>query len=339
MKIKNKYKYQKVKTIDLHTAGEPLRWIIEGVQEPLGKTVLEKRDYMQKNCDQIRQLLMYEPRGHFDMYGALITEPERKDSDFGVLFMHNEGYSSMCGHGIIALVTGLVECGVYAPNHSETIRIDSPAGLIEANVNQENDQQISVSFKCVPSFVEQSDITLTLNDGKKVAGDICFGGAYYVYVNADELDLDLSANNLETIKSLGQQIKLAASQQFPVTHPEHDALSFIYGTIFYSNQVEHSLQHSKHVCVFAESEVDRSPTGTGVSGRAALLALRGKLAQNQTLEIGSISGGSMSVSIVPTTFNGKPSVIPTVTGRAFVTGEHHFLLDKNDFVTSGFLLK
>lgn len=337
MNIKNIDKYQSIKTIDLHTAGEPLRLITEGVPEPKGQTILEKRRFIQCEMDWIRKILMYEPRGHQDMYGALITEPEREQSDFGIIFMHNEGYSSMCGHGIIAVVTAMVECGRYEIDHNRPIHIDSPAGLITAFINPE-ENGFTVSFECVPSFVSHTNIKVKLAD-QTLTGDICFGGAYYLYVDADQIKLPLTAENIEQVKSLGQELKCAATEQFLIQHPKHQDLSFLYGTLFYSNNVSSKDVHSKHICIFAESEVDRSPTGTGVSGRIALLKQRGEIEFEQTIKIESVTSASMSAKAKQTDDDSVEPVIPFVTGSAYITGEHRFLIDNNDPLKAGFLLR
>jgi trans-L-3-hydroxyproline dehydratase len=332
--------YQSYTTIDAHTEGEPLRIITEGYPEIIGKTMLEKRQYLLENLDHLRQLLMFEPRGHADMYGALITEPCSHDADFGILFMHNEGYSSMCGHGIIAAVTAAIETqALNIPKSGNYIGIDSPAGLIKAYASRDN-SQLKVSFDNVPSFVEALDQQVFVEGFGQVTYDIAFGGAYYAFVDADALSIDCTPENQQTLINTGRAIKNALMQSVEINHPEEKALSFLYGTIFTSKKTDNVSSHSRHVCVFADGEVDRSPTGTGVSARAALLSLKENLKEQESINIESIVGGKMSVSIQKKCiYQGIDAVIPRVGGRAFITGLHQFILDGKDIFPKGFFLR
>ncbi|MDO6446650.1 proline racemase family protein [Colwellia sp. 1_MG-2023] len=332
--------YQSIKTIDAHTEGEPLRIITSGYPKIIGKTILEKRQYLIDNLDHLRQLLMFEPRGHADMYGALITEPCTENADFGILFMHNEGYSSMCGHGIIAAVTAAIETKtINLPTEKNYIGIDSPAGFIKAYATQ-NNHQLTVSFDNVPAFVEARDQEIFVEGVGQITYDIAFGGAYYVFVDADKLSIDCSADNLQNLINAGRAIKKAVMKSVVINHPEDDALSFLYGTIFTSKSTNEASSHSRHVCIFADGEVDRSPTGTGVSARAALLQVKEDLPPHTPIEIESIVGGRMSLSIQQEcNYFDKQAVIPRVGGRAYLTGVHQFLLDENDIFPQGFFLR
>ena len=332
--------YQSIKTIDAHTEGEPLRIIIDGYPEIIGNTLLEKRHYLKNNVDHLRQLLMLEPRGHADMYGALITKPCSENADFGILFMHNEGYSSMCGHGIIAAVTAAIETNtIDIPSLKQFIGIDSPAGFIKAYAKM-NDNQLAVSFDNVPSFVEALDQQVFVEGVGDVIYDIAFGGAYYAFVDADSLSIDCNVENIQTLIDAGRAIKKEVMQSMVIHHPIEDELSFLYGTIFTSKKTDNASSHSRHVCVFADGEVDRSPTGTGVSARAALLSIKENLPEKTPIDIESIVGGKMSVTIqTKCIFEGKNAVIPRVSGRAFITGVHQFLLHEKDIFPQGFLLR
>lgn len=333
--------YQSITTIDAHTEGEPLRIITQGYPEIKGNTILEKRQYLLKNLDHLRQLLMFEPRGHADMYGALITAPCTDEAKFGILFMHNEGYSSMCGHGIIAAVSIAIENKALAlPAKGEVIGIDAPAGFIKAYAEYDDNNQLAISFDNVPSFVEALDQQVFVPGIGEVNYDLAFGGAYYAYVDADALNIDCTPENQQQLINAGRAIKQAVIKAYPLTHPVEQALSFLYGTIFYSNKTDASSSHSRHVCVFADGEVDRSPTGTGVSGRAALLQVKEQLAEQQTVVIESIVGGKMTVSIQSQCdYYTKDAVIPRVSGRAFVTGCHTFMLREDDIFPQGFMLR
>jgi trans-L-3-hydroxyproline dehydratase len=333
--------YQSINSIDAHTEGEPLRIITDGYPEIIGNTILEKRTYLIKELDHLRQLLMFEPRGHADMYGALITEPCCEDSDFGILFMHNEGYSSMCGHGIIAAVSVAIETKALTLQTPTTaIKIDAPAGLIRAYAQLDKNNHLSISFDNVPSFIEVLDQDIIIDGFGSINYDIAYGGAYYAYVDADKLNLSCAPENLQALIDAGKLIKKEIMANCSLNHPIEDDLSFLYGVIFYSSKTDNDDSHSRHVCIFADGEVDRSPTGTGVSARIALLAHKEGVTLQQNITIESIVGGKMTVNIQEQIdYHGKKAVIPRVTGRAFITGCHQFLLDKNDIFPKGFLLR
>ncbi|GAA0340677.1 proline racemase family protein [Bowmanella denitrificans] len=331
--------YPQLHCLDLHTAGEPLRIVLSGYPTIPGNSMLAKRRYLMANLDHLRQLLMYEPRGHADMYGALITEPVSVDGDMGVLFMHNEGYSSMCGHGILALVTALAETGAISLTHPATVRIDAPAGRIQAYAEMQQDK-LNASFDCVPSFVEATHQYIELPGVGRVDYDIAFGGAYYAYVDADKLGLDCSVANARQLIDIGRRLKQAIMPRHQLIHPEEADLGFLYGVIFTSDKVEHSTSHSRHVCIFADGELDRSPTGTGVSGRAALLRYKTAWSGSAPIQIESIIGSTMSVSISHEQIFGPfQAVIPRVSGQAYITGEHRFMLHAQDPFPQGFFIR
>ena len=340
-KLEKKHSYQRITALDLHTEGEPLRIITSGFPEPSGDTILEKRRNLMENFDHLRKLVMLEPRGHADMYGALITKPENSDSDFGILLMHNEGYSSMCGHGVIAAVTAALDCNdiKLSTGEKKIIKIDSPAGLIKAYAQQAEPKN-KVSFDCVPSFVEALNQQIYIESFGLINYDISFGGAYYAYVDADQIGVDCHVENIAQLIHLGSAIKHAVMESYSIKHPERTDLSFLYGTIFTSKHTTDKDSHSRHVCIFADGEVDRSPTGTGVSGRIALLFEKGEVQLNQTLKIESIISSNMKVTAVErATCGKKQGVIPRVSGKAYITGQHEFLLDPEDPIEFGFIVR
>ncbi|GIU50594.1 proline racemase [Shewanella sairae] len=328
-------------TIDAHTEGEPLRIIVSGYPDIKGATILEKRQYVQQNLDEYRKILMHEPRGHADMYGALITDPVSESADFGVLFLHNEGYSSMCGHGILALVKVMCETGTIAlDNVPRVIKIDSPAGLITAQADRDAAGKITASFENVDSWADALDCTVNVAGFGEVTYDIGFGGAYYAYVDADAHGIRCATDNVAQLIDLGRRIKQAIVASHSLVHPLEQDLGFLYGTMFTSKKVTHPEAHSRHVCIFADGEVDRSPTGTGVSGRIALLHAKGEVGLNQPLMIESIVDGRMIVTAqARTEFHGKHAVIPKVSGRSYITGQHQFFVDPDDVFQQGFILR
>ncbi|ABL99739.1 proline racemase family protein [Shewanella amazonensis] len=333
--------FRRITTLDAHTEGEPLRIITSGYPAIPGNTMLDKRKFLAEHLDEYRQLLMFEPRGHADMYGVLLTEPVSKGADFGVLFLHNEGYSSMCGHAVLALATVLCQTGaIDFDGCSAEIGIDAPAGFIRAFAEKDTTGRIQASFLNVPSWAEALDLSIEVPGIGEVPFDIGFGGAYYAYVDADALGLDCSADNVSQLIDWGRRIKQAVMASYPIKHPLDEDLSFLYGTIFTSRHTAVPGAHSRHVCVFADGEVDRSPTGTGVAGRIALLHARGKVELAQALTIESIVGGKMTVEARERVdFHGRDALIPRVSGRAFITGEHTFLLHPDDIFQTGFLLR
>ncbi|KAA3656498.1 MAG: proline racemase [Calditrichaeota bacterium] len=332
--------WQKFTTIDAHTAGEPLRIILTGLPDLTGKTILERRRYMKENFDVFRTALMWEPRGHADMYGCIITPPVTKDADLGVLFLHNEGYSTMCGHGIIAVTRVAIETGFVTKKSPETcVKIDTPAGLVTAFAAIENDKIERICFHNVPSFVFAKDETIDVPGLGKINYDIAFGGAFYAFVDVKSVSLTCTETDFRPLIEKGMQIKRAIMQKRKIVHPFEKDLNFLYGTIFVGD-AENPNSHSRNVCIFAEGEVDRSPTGTGVSARAALHYFNGDIPLNQEIEIESIIGSSFRVSAIKETkFGDHEAVIPQVAGDAYITGKHEFLLDPTDSMRNGFILR
>lgn len=329
-----------ITTIDAHTGGEPLRIITSGYPEIPGNTILEKRRYVREHLDHLRKVLMWEPRGHADMYGCLITPPVSKDAHFGVLFMHNEGYSTMCGHGIIAVTKVAIESGLIPGTGEVTpVNIDSPAGLIRASAKIKKGTVESVSFLNVPSFVQALDQVVEVPGLGKVTYDIAYGGAFYAYVKAKDVAITMNPSDHDELIEKGMQIKRAVMKDFEFKHPFEPDLNFLYGTIFTGDPMDGKAD-SRNVCIFAEGEVDRSPTGTGVSGRVALHHARGELKLNEKIVIESIVGSTFICSAKEEIkFGPYEAVIPEVEGTAFITGTHTFTVDPNDPLKDGFIFR
>ncbi len=314
--------------IDCHAAGEPLRVITGGYPELDGQTMLDRRAFAREHHDAFRRALIWEPRGHADMYGCVLTGPASSDGDLGVLFLHNEGYSTMCGHGIIGLVTVGIEHGLI--DARAELLIDTPAGRVTARPRLVGGRVASVSFVNVASFLLRED--LRIGD---LRCDVAFGGAFYAYVESTGLRPERYRELIEE----GMRIKRAVADSFRIVHPCGDeGLNFLYGTILVE-PLDGPI-HSRNVCIFAEGELDRSPTGTGVSGRAAIHHARGELAVGTTITIESLIGTTFDVRILDTVPVGDLlGVIPEVTGSAFVTGLHEFLIDPEDPLGEGFFLR
>jgi len=327
-------------TIDAHAEGEPLRIIVDGFPELPGDSILAKRRYCKEHYDHFRTATMWEPRGHADMYGCIITPAVTPQAHFGVLFLHNEGYSTMCGHGIIAVVTAILETGMLPKNHPQTtLRIDTPAGLVTAYARISQDRVESVYFHNVPSYVAALDQIVTVPGIGPVTYDLAFGGAFYAFVNSADVGLSCTPEDFRALIEKGGAIKQAVAASKAMEHPFEKDLNFLYGVIFIGDPVSPTA-HSRNVCVFAEGEVDRSPTGTGVSARMAIHHARGQLKKGESMIIESIIGSRFSASVAETTtFGPYEAVIPEVEGRAFLTGKHQFILDPKDPLRNGFILR
>ena len=330
--------WREIKTIDTHTEGEPLRIVMSGYPKLKGKTLLEKREDAQLNQDAIRKSIMWEPRGHADMYGAIVVEPDTYDAHFGVLFIHNDGYSTGCGHAMIALTKVFVETGLIPKTEPETeVRMDVPSGYVRSFANVENGKITSVRFQNVPSFVQQLDAEVDVPDLGKIKYDLAFGGAFYAFVDVDQVGLDCNEKSHDKLIEIGMKIKHAVMNSVEMDHPTISDLNFLYGTIF-TGTPENANNHSRNVCIFAEGEVDRSPTGTGVSARAAIHHARGEFQLGESMTIESIIGSTFSVRVADTTkFGQYDAVIPEVSGNAFITGKNTFWINPEDPLKDGFI--
>ena len=326
-----------IRTLDAHTAGEPLRLIIDGFPEPQGDTMLERREWLREHHDDLRTAIMLEPRGHADMYGALLTRPERDGSDAGVLFMHNEGYSTMCGHGIIAVATLVFERRLLRPRTSGELVLDSPAGVIRARVRFDGTRVAGVGFTNVPSFVLHAGIPLQVN-GREMRADVAFGGAFYAIVDSESAGIPVSGRRLDDLRRTGMAIKDAVESAIRVEHPLEPGLNGIYGTIFTAPPSREDAD-LRNVTIFAEAEVDRSPCGTGTCAVMAVLAAMGLLGPEQTFTHESIVGSRFRGRVVGETMVGElPAIVPEIEGEAYITGEHTFHLDPRDPFVHGFRL-
>ena len=329
----------RIKTIEMHTGGEPLRILTEGVPEIKGNTILEKRRYFRDHLDHLRTGTMFEPRGHADMYGAVITEPVTEDGDFGTFFMHNEGYSTMCGHATIALTKLAVEAKLTDYTPGSYLKIDAPPGRLLAKAEIKNGLVTKCSFINVPSFVLYLNKEADVPGIGKIRFDVAYGGAFYAFCDAAELGLEVTEKKYNTLIDYGKRIKKAVMEQFDIRHPFEEDLSFLYGTIFIG-KAHDKKHHSRNVCIFADGEVDRSATGSGVSARAALHYAKGELEPGRKITIESILGTTMDVQILRTEQYGPhQAVIPEVSGKAYFTGENEFWFDPDDPLNKGFIFR
>ena len=330
----------RITTIDAHSAGEPLRIITSGLPAIPGETILEKRRFARKHLDHLRTLLMWEPRGHADMYGCIVTEPVTEDGTLGVLFLHNEGFSTMCGHGIIALATVGLDTGfIDLPGDNPIIRMDTPAGRVTAYARREEGRVKEVSFENVPSFVFALDQEVDVPGLGKIHYDLAFGGAYYAFCQAEEAGVQLTTSDFRRLIDVGTKIKKAVVEEAAITHPYEDDLGFLYGTILIGPSSETGV-HSRNVCIFADGEVDRCPTGSGISARAAIHFARGEIDLSEPFVVEGILGTKFTGEIIGTTpYGSYAAVVPKITGRAHITGRNEFLVDPHDPLKDGFILR
>ena len=321
-----------IDAIDYHTAGEPFRIVREGAVEIPGENVAARREFAMRSdeVDRVRRLLCHEPRGHADMYGCFPVAPDDDGADLGVLFWHKDGYSTACGHGTIALGTWAVESGRVAAPDDGTIdvTIDVPSGRVVAGVRCERGAVRGVAFRNVPAYVVARSVPAA---GAEV--DVAFGGAIYAFTPAHQWGLRVTPRDLPELIAVGRRIKRELEGSEVARHPRDDRLSGIYGTVFYD---ELGPLHQRTVAIFADGEVDRSPTGSATSARTALLADEGRLAEGQTWRAESIVGTEFHARAIGSTPDG---LLTEVEGTAFRTGEHRFTLDPSDPLGTGFVLR
>jgi trans-L-3-hydroxyproline dehydratase len=324
-------------TVEMHTGGEPFRIVTGGMPPIRGETILEKRAWLERDADEFRRALMLEPRGHADMYGGFVTEPISPGADLGVVFTQNADYSPHCGHGIIGLATAAVELGWVDRMTPETrVGIDAPCGFIEAFVEWDGTHAADVRFVNVPSFVWQLDVTVTTPTFGAITGDIAYGGAFYFYVDGAAVGLDIRESELRRLVDLGTELKDAANAALSVVHPEIPEIRGVYGTII-AGAPRHATSTQANVCIFANREVDRSPTGSGTAGRIAQLHARGRFQAGDVLRNESIIGSVFEGWILhEVALAGQPAVIPEIRGNAFICGFGNWMIDERDPLGYGF---
>nr|XP_024646018.1 trans-3-hydroxy-L-proline dehydratase isoform X3 [Macaca nemestrina] len=284
--------------VDMHTGGEPLRIVLAGCPEVSGPTLLAKRRYMRQHLDHVRRRLMFEPRGHRDMYGAVLVPSELQDAHLGVLFLHNEGYSSMCGHAVLALGRFALDFGLVpapaAGTREARVNIHCPCGLVTAFVACEDGRSHGpVRFHSVPAFVLATDLMVDVPGHGKVVVDIAYGGAFYAFVSAEKLGLDICSAKTRDLVDAASTVTEAVKAQFKINHPDSEDLAFLYGTILTDGKDAYTKEPTTNICVFADEQVDRSPTGSGVTARIALQYHKGLLELNQTRAFKSSTTGSV----------------------------------------------
>lgn len=327
-----------IATIDTHTGGNPTRTVIRGVPDLEGQTMAEKMLDVKKNYDWLRTSLMYEPRGHDVMSGALLVEPCDPDADIGVIYIETGGYLPMCGHDTIGFCTAIIEAGVVEAKEPETrLKLDTPAGLVEVTITVENGKAKFVSFHNVPSFLYER-VEVDVNGFDRMACDIAYGGNFYGIISAEDVGLALDQSNASKIIETAMDIRQKVNQKLNVIHPENQFIHGLTHIEFYTKS-QHPKADVKNTVVVPPGGIDRSPCGTGTSAKMATLYSKGQLAIGERFVHESIVGSLFHGQIIDTTkVGGYQAVIAQVSGSAWVMGFHHFFLSKKDEYRHGFLL-
>lgn len=322
-------------TVEMHTGGEPVRVVTDGWPTLAGATLLQRRRDAGLHHDHLRRMLMAEPRGHADMYGAVLVPADDPRAHLAVLFMHNDGWSTMCGHAVVALARLAVDRGLVAATPPRTeVRIQCPCGLVTATFDATSG---GTSFRSVPAFVVAREAVIVTDMFGPLAVDVAYGGAFYAITAAARLGLDLATSPVARLVDAAMAVKQAATAQIRVAHPEEPDLGFLYGTIL-TDGIEDGV--SSNVCVFADGQVDRSPTGSGVTARLAVAHRSGRIGTGELRAYRSITGAEFTGRIVATDRVGPhPAVIAEVAGRAFYTGTASFTQEADDPLAGGFLLR
>ncbi|WP_077368525.1 proline racemase [Anaerosalibacter sp. Marseille-P3206] len=328
-----------INVVDTHTMGEPTRILVGGLPVIPGNTMPEKKKYLEENMDHIRTMLMHEPRGHKDMFGAIITQPTCQEADIGVIFMDGGGYLNMCGHGSIGVSTMLVETGMVEKVEPVTeIVLEAPAGLIKARVEVENGKVKGTSITNVPSFLYKEDLEIEVPNVGKVKLDISFGGSFFALVNAKELGMKVDLENVNELVDIGMAIRDILNRDVNILHPEKPHIKTIDLVEIYDLPSTKGAD-LKNVVIFGMGQVDRSPCGTGTSAKLATLYAKGKIGIDEPFVYESITGTTFRGRVVKETKIGEYSgIVPEITGRAYITGFNQIVVDPDDPFKDGFLL-
>lgn len=324
--------------IDSHTMGEPTRIVYDGFPKLVGNTMIERKEYLEKNYDHYRRALMLEPRGHRDMFGALLTEPINAEADFGVIFMDSGGYLNMCGHGSIGCAMAIVETGmVKVTEPYTTVVLDAPAGIIRANVKVKNGRVQEVSILNVPSFLYKENLKLKLGKYGVVPFDISFGGSFFALVDSEKVGLEISQENIENLTDFGMRLREKINRTIEIKHPYLDITTVDLVEIYGKSDSEKA--DRKNVVIFGDAQADRSPCGTGTSAKVAALYSKGELALGQKFVYESITGSMFTgVATKEIKIGSYKAVIPQITGSAYLTGYNQWVLDEQDPLCYGFLM-
>jgi proline racemase len=319
--------------------GEPTRIIIGGVPVK-GRSVAEKKAWLEQEKDEIRRALMLEPRGHDDMFGSILVAPEDPEADFGIVFMDGGGYLNMCGHGIIGATTAVVETGMKPIEGAETLVVfETPAGLVRATAKVQGGKVQSVTFRNVPAFVERPSVKIYLEGLGEVELAISFGGSFFAIVAAEALGLKVDRACTRQLIEAGMKLRASLNKQVKVQHPTLAHINTVDLVEIY-DAPSHPEADFKNAVIFGNGQVDRSPCGTGTCAKMALMNHQGHLQLNQPFVYESILGTLFTGRLTGTTMVGdRPAVVPEITGSAYITGFNQYVIDPDDPLKFGFSLR
>lgn len=329
-----------IHAIDSHTMGEPTRVVVGGVPNIPGRTLPEKKAYLEENLDYLRRAIMHEPRGHNDMFGSILVQPVSDEADIGIIFMDGGGYLNMCGHGTIGASTIAVESGMVPKVEPFTeLTLEAPAGLVRVKAAIENGKVKEVSFRNVPAFLYKEDVKINVPEIGEITLDISFGGSFFAIVDAKQLGIKIIPENATKLKDIGLKIRDIVNKEVEIQHPTLEHIKTVDLVEIYDEPTNPEAT-LKNVVIFGEGQVDRSPCGTGTSAKMATLFAKGKLKEGQQFVYESIIGTMFKGRVVGTTKVGDfDAVIPEITGSAYITGFNTFVIDDDDPMKFGFTLK
>jgi proline racemase/trans-L-3-hydroxyproline dehydratase len=321
--------------VDTHTAGEPTRVVVSGVPFLRG-SMAEKRRQLQEQYDHIRTTLMLEPRGHADMFGAILMPPAHPEADLGVVFMDTGGYLAMCGHGSIGAVVAALATGLVPRREPETtVLMDTPAGLVRARAEIEDDRVAQVSVENVPGFLYRDGVEIELPSGS-LQVDISFGGNFFALVPAESLGLSVELSDLPELVRRGMEIRAAVNEQVEVVHPTKPHIDTVDLVEIYEEEPEEGVD-CRNVVIFGEAQADRSPCGTGTSAKMAAMYAHGQLGLEEPFVNQSIIGTRFTGRLLrEESVGGFTAVVPEIAGKAYVTGLQQFVVDPRDPLRAGF---
>ena len=324
--------------VDSHTEGMPTRVIVGGVGQIPGDTMFDRRRYFMAHLDGIRKALMYEPRGHAAMSGAILQPPSRPDADWGVVYIEVSGCLPMCGHGTIGVATVLVETGMVEVTEPVTrVRLDTPAGLVVAEVSVRDGAATSVSITNVPAFTLGLDRAVTVPGHGQVTYDMAYGGNFYAILPLKQVGIEFDRASSGAILAAGLQVMAAINDADEPVHPENSEIRGCHHVQFLAPDA--TARHSRHAMAIYPGWFDRSPCGTGTSARLAQLHTRGELEVGDDFINESFIGSRFTGTIIEeTTAGGRPAVVPRITGRAWITGTAQYMIDPSDPFPEGFQL-
>lgn len=341
MKLEAKVNFDRfeeaLQVVDAHTAGEFCRMVIGGFPEPEGNTMIEKKKWMEHNYDHVRTALMFEPRGHHDMFGAFLCEPVNKEADFGVMFMDTGGYLNMCGHCTIGAVTVAIEAGLVESHEGEnSVVLDAPAGLIRTTAIVKDGKVENVTLTNVPAFVYKENLSVTV-DGQEIPFTISFGGSFFALVDTTKLNIgEINPKTVPEYTKLGMKMMEIINKEIPVKHPLLD-IDTVDLVEFYGPTPNPDKATMRNVVVFGDAMADRSPCGTGTSAKLATLHHWGEIKVGEEFIYESFIGTTFKGVIKETTKVADfDAVIPMITGSCYLTGVGTYLIDGTDPLKYGF---